>query len=146
MTLRERFNGHRADVRLSKRTNVAVHFDGCLCNFEQHCKLYPIEEIPDTLSQEANKKLRLERENFWIRKLKTYPPYGMNSGANANSESIMPLTIKYSSTAKVASHKIRSLFTKLKETLPAVFGHKFITAYERNKNLKDFLCSSLIRN
>ena len=145
-TLRERFNGHRTDVRLSKRTNVAVHFDGCLCNFEQHCKLYPIEEIPDTLSQEANKKLRLERENFWIRKLKTYPPYGMNSGANANSESIMPLTIKYSSTAKVASHKIRSLFTQLKETLPAAFGHKFITAYERNKNLKDFLCSSLIRN
>ena len=26
-TLRERFNDHRADVRLSKRTNVAVHFD-----------------------------------------------------------------------------------------------------------------------
>ena len=134
-TLRERFNGHRADVRLSKRTNVAVHFDGCLCNFEQHCKLYPIEEIPDTLSQEANKKLRLERENFWIRKFKTYPPYGMNSGANANSESIMPFTIKYSSTAKVASHKIRSLFTQLKETLPAAFGHKFITAYERNKKI-----------
>ena len=70
----------------------------------------------------------------------------MNSGANANSESIMPLTIKYSSTAKVASHKIRLLFTQLKETLPAAFGHKFITAYERNKNLKDFLCSSLIGN
>ena len=91
-TLRERFNGHRADVRLSKRTSVAAHFDWSLCNFEQHCKLYPIEEIPDTLSQKAN-KLRLEKENVWIRKLKTYPPYGMNSGANANSESIMPLTI-----------------------------------------------------
>ena len=116
-TLREGFNGHRADARLSKRTNVAIRFDGCLCNFEQHCKLYPIEEIPDTLSQEANKKLRLERENFWIRKLKTYTPYGMNSGANANSESIMPLTIKFSSTAKVASHKIRSLFTQLKALL-----------------------------
>ena len=34
-----------------------------------------------------------------------------------------------------------SLFTQLKETLPAAFGHKFITPYERN-----FLCSSLIRN
>ena len=101
---------------------------------------YPIEKIPDTLSQEVNKKLRLERENFWIRKLKTHPPYGMNSGANANSESIVPFTIKYSSTAKVASHKIRSLFTQLKETLAAAFGHKFITACERNKNLKDFLC------
>ena len=38
----------------------------------------------------------------------------MNSGANANSESIMHLTIKYSSTVKVASLKIRSLFTQLK--------------------------------
>ena len=38
----------------------------------------------------------------------------MNSGANANSESIRPLTIKYSSTAKVASHKILSLFTQRK--------------------------------
>ena len=33
-TLRERLNGHRADIRLSKRTHVAVHFDGCLYNFE----------------------------------------------------------------------------------------------------------------
>ena len=145
-TLRERFNGHRADVRLEKQTNVAVHFDGCLCNFEKHCKLYPLEEVSDTLSQEENKKLRLERENFWIRKLKTYPPYGLNTGANANSESIMPLTIKYSSTAKIASNKIRPLFTELKEKLPSAFGHKFITAYKRNKNLKDFLCSSQIRN
>ena len=60
----------------------------------------------------------------------------MNSGANANSESIMLLTIKYSSTAKVASHKIRSLFKQIKETLRPAFGHKFITAYKRNKNLK----------
>ena len=99
-TLREIFNGHRADVRLSKRTHVAVHFDGCLRNFEQHCKLYPIEEIPDTLSQETNKKLILERENFWLRKLKTYPPYGMDSGAYANNESIMSLTIKGSLTVR----------------------------------------------
>ena len=106
-----------------------------ICNCEQHCKLYLIEEIPDTLSQDANKKITLERENFGMRKLKTYPD-GMNSGANANSESIMPLTIKYT-TAKVASHKIRSLFTQLKGTLPAAFGHKFITAHERNKNFKD---------
>ena len=55
----------------------------------------------------------------------------MNSGANANSESIM--AIKYSSTAKVAIHKISSLFTKLKETLAAPFGHKSTTAYERKK-------------
>ena len=68
--LRERLNGHRADIRLSKRTNVAVHFDGRLCNFEQHCKLNPIKEIPDTLSQEANKKLRLEREKLLDNKIK----------------------------------------------------------------------------
>ena len=72
----------------------------------------------------------------------------MNSGVNANSESIMPLTINYSSTAKVAivtksahySHNLRKLSQPLLDTI------KFITAYERNKNLKDFLCSSLIRN
>ena len=72
-TLRERFNGHKADVRLSKRTNVAVHVDGSLCNFEQHCKLYPIEEISDTLSQEANKKLKLEREKLKIVKVSCLP-------------------------------------------------------------------------
>ena len=52
----------------------------------------------------------------------------MNSGANANSVSIM--AIKYSLTTKVASHKISSLFTRLKETLAAPFGHKSTTAYE----------------
>ena len=64
---------------------------------------------------------------------RNYTPYGMNSGANANSESIMPLTIKNSSTAMVASHSIRSFFTQLKETLPAAFGHMLITAYEQKK-------------
>ena len=62
----------------------------------------------------------------------------MNSGANAKSESIMPLTIEYSSTIKVASHKIPSLFTQLQETLPAAFGHNFVTAYER-KNVASTL-------
>ena len=70
----------------------------------------------------------------------------MNLGANANSEGIMPKTIEYSSTAKVVSNKICSLFTQLTETLPAALGHKFITAYEQNKELKGILCSSLIRN
>ena len=41
----------------------------------------------------------------------------MSSGANANCESIMPLTIKYPSTAKVAHHKIRLLLTHLKVNL-----------------------------
>ena len=145
-TLRERFNGHRADVRLNKGTNVSDHFDGILCNFDNHCKLYPIEELSDTLSQEENKKQRLIRENFWIRNLKSYPPFGLNTGANANTESVMPLSIKYSSTAKIASKQIRSIFNELKEALPSAFGHRFITAYKRNKNLKDFLCSSRIRN
>ena len=97
--------------------------------FDRHCKLYPIEEVQGTLSQEENKKLRLERENFWIRNLKTYPPFGLNTGANANTESIMPLTIKYSKTARFASKKIRSIFDELKEALPSAFGHRFITAY-----------------
>ena len=145
-TLRDRFNGHRTDVRLNIPTSVSTHFDGCLCNFDRHCILYPIEELPDSLSKETNRQERLKRENYWIRTLKTYPPFGMNIGANANSQSILPFTIKYSSTARVASKTIRSLFNKLQDQMPTAFGHKFITAYERNKNLKDHLCSSLIRN
>ena len=144
-TLRERFNGHRADVRLDIRTSVSTHFDGCLCNFDRHCIVYPIEELPDTLSEETNKKQRLKRENFWIRKIKTYPPFGMNVGANANADSILPFTIKYSTAAISASAKVRHSFSKLKEQMPTAFGHKFITAFERNKNLKDHLCSSLIK-
>ena len=60
----------------------------------------------------------------------------MNSGANANSESIVHLT---------NIHQLpRSLVKNPLKGHPNIdaSGHEFITAYEGNKNLKDFLCSN----
>ena len=69
--LRERYNGYRprAHARLSKRTNVAVHFDACLCNFEQQCKSYPIEEIPNTVKG-GKQEIKIRKGNLLDEEIK----------------------------------------------------------------------------
>ena len=38
---------------------------------------------------------------------------------------------------RYSSYQIRSLFTQPKFTLSPTFGHKFVTGYDSNKNVKE---------
>ena len=71
--------------RLSEhKSGILGSFKGCkfLYNhFKQGCKIYTakiIEAVPDSLDKEVNKDRLLDRENFWIRELRTKYPYGLN--------------------------------------------------------------------
>ena len=146
-SVRDRFNGHKRDINHGISTNVADHFFSLVgCDFETKCKLYPLEKIPESGSETQDKEYRLERENHWIRKLETYDPYGLNTGYNPSKDGIMPFVVRFSSSSAKASKAIQKIYRELQDIMPSVFNLKFVTAYERNKNLKDFLCSSLIRN
>ena len=71
-----RMNNHRTAIRKEKNTLIVEHFmDNGGCDIS-HLIVQPIEQISCT-STDA-KSLRLARETFWIKELRTLTPYGLN--------------------------------------------------------------------
>ena len=71
--LNKRMSSHRGAIKSKEYLLIGEHFQGGgICSLK-HMKVQPIEQIvKDSL------KLRLERENFWIKELRTLTPYGLN--------------------------------------------------------------------
>lgn len=155
-TLHERFNKHRSDIKCSKSTPVGQHFNG-VCKPE-HITVTPIELVlkeskRDVSSEDILARLekkedilaRLEREQFWMGKLDTVTPKGLNLKSELPPP--IPFVIQLSdSTGKIVKI-VRKAYSKLKLDLPGAFFRKrFITAFCRNKNLKDILVSAAIKD
>ena len=105
-----------------------------------------MEQLERSGCEDRDKAYRLERENFWIKKLKTYPPWGLNTGYDHSKDGIIPFIVNFSKTSTKLCKEIKSIYSKIQETMPSVYPLKMITAYQRNKNIQDYLCSSLVRN
>ena len=79
-------NNHRTNAY--KPTNDSIpackHFHGDGHDFNRDAKFIIIERIGDTnqKSQEQISRIILQRENFWIVKLKTLAPHGFNQELN----------------------------------------------------------------
>ena len=74
--LRTRMNGHRYTIRKKKTTLCAEHFSGRGGCDISHFTVQPIEQILG--NAEETKPIRLKREAFWIKELRTLTPYGLN--------------------------------------------------------------------
>ena len=142
--LKNRFHQHSSDIRLSKDKPVGQHFstDG---HSLSDLRIVAIEQIVDQGNDELNKIKRLEREQFWIGKLGTQTPHGLNV-FNTPSDKIMPLVIPHTPTSHILASQIKSKYATLQHTYPKAFRSKFITCYTRNKNLKDILVRSKFTN
>ncbi len=88
-----RFNGSvRADpsnhkFRFSCPFVTAHFFDpNSRCKWAEHARVQPIEQLVDHGDPKSNKDARLEREEFWIRTLRTVFPYGLNAKATNGEE------------------------------------------------------------
>ena len=78
-----RLNNHRKDVHKADSIPASRHFAKADHNFNKDAKFTIIEEIRSkTLSKEAKKELLKQRENFWILKLETLTPKGLNHELN----------------------------------------------------------------
>ena len=92
--MHDRFNGHKRDIKHGISTNVADHFFSLVgCDFDTKCKLYPLEKLPQSGLETEEKQYCLERENYWIQKLETYDPYGLNTGYDPNKDGVIPFVI-----------------------------------------------------
>ena len=78
-----RLNDHRKDSKDKKSNSGMQTFKNSNHNFQRNAKLALVKQITKTFT--TTKELRLllkERENFWILKLKTLHPDGLNQELN----------------------------------------------------------------
>ena len=71
-TLKLRFNQHFSNIRKNTGTLVTHHFN------KQHHSLFNLKCMPIEQVHTDNTDTRLNRERFWITKLRTLSPRGMN--------------------------------------------------------------------
>ena len=143
-SLRGRFNNHRYDIENERNSVVSAHFNRAC--FIGDCKIIPIFKCPTFDSEEETTKIRLEIEQYFIKTLKTYAPYGMNIATTKyNDLSTIQFISPYSSLAIKASKIVQKHYSELQERMPHIFYSKFISAYSRNKNVKDALVSAKLK-
>ena len=144
-SLRLRFNNHRFDIENERKTVVSAHFNKA-CHLDD-CKIIPIFKCPTMESDNETTKIRLDIEQYFIKTLKTYAPYGMNIATQKYDDlSTIQFISPYSGLAMKATKIVKKHYEELQQHIPHIFYSKFIAAYNRNKNIKDSLVSAKIRN
>ena len=141
-SLRHRTNNHRNDVLNKRQTSVGTHFNSNACMFDDF-EIIPIYQCPKYSDEELTTKTRLEIEQYFIRSFKTYLPYGMNiSQTKFHDSPVIHFNVPYSTQSNAASKIVRTHFQELQNRMPDTFNQYVVTAFSRNKNLKDMLVSS----
>ena len=145
-SLRLRTNNHRADIINERRTTIANHFNAAPCSIEDFT-ITPIFQCPKFENDEdRTTATRLEIENYFIEAFKSYLPYGLNIQTRKFKDTLsIHFSTPYSGLGKSAAKIIRNHYTELQQILPKFYPFQVVTAYSRNKNLKDLLVSSKIR-
>ena len=74
-----RFNNHRKDTKNPNAIPAGRHFQQKSHTFNSHTKSIIIDKLVNTSSPKDILPERLiQRENFWIQKVKTLVPFGLN--------------------------------------------------------------------
>ena len=70
--LKDRLNNHTSDIRLKKNTTISIHFNSYLHTLH-HLQILPIQLLSSNQHTQ-----RHEIEKYWINRLHTSYPYGLN--------------------------------------------------------------------
>ena len=74
-----RLHNHRKDTKKPNSILACKHFQEQGHNFNKHAKFIIIDKLVNLhVSKEALQEMLVMRENFWIQKLKTLVPFGLN--------------------------------------------------------------------
>lgn len=141
-TLRARLNNHLSDIRNYAETSIAEHFNQW-DHLSSDLQITPIVQLPDEGCKVKNKKARIKQETWFINKLGTMTPDGMNARLIDNGKVAFP--VLYSKTGVHVSRIIRGAYEKLENAYPAYYKADLVIAYKRNPNLNNMLVSSKFR-
>ena len=78
-----RMNNHRTDAKKQSSIPFDEHFNQPNHDFTQHARFIIIEKLKDTGNKDDNRRILKEREDYWIDRIKTYQPYGLNLQYNS---------------------------------------------------------------
>ena len=145
MSLTERLSDHRYRIKLKKDTAVANHFS-TNHNIPKHLTIQPIEKLKVHGNPTINLHKRLIREHWWIKEIQSSYPKGINLIDHKTYPcpdfGIIPMIIPWSTTGNQLARNIKTIYTNLAENHSFCFHQNLITAFSRNKNIKDRLVKS----
>jgi hypothetical protein len=84
-----RFNTHRYDVNQPTGLSFDKHFSAPDHSFDHDARFILLEQIKNhrSLSKEEIRSIMEHREDYWVRKLKTLAPNGLNDKLNSATTS-----------------------------------------------------------
>ena len=145
-SLRRRAYEHRSDIVKKNKTAVGIHFNHGRCMLEDF-QITPIYQCPTLDDTEKTTNMRLDIEQYFIDSLKTYLPYGLNIAKKQYKDvSSIHFSAPYSRLGLAAAQIVRAHYKELQENLPQIYSAKMVAAFSRNRNLKDMLVSTKIKN
>ena len=147
-SLRRRAFEHNYDIQNweTRPTTISRHFNKGSCD-ETDFKIVPLFQCPVLDTEKDTDKLRREIEQFFIAAFKTYLPYGLNIAVKRYDDSLpIHFSCPYSGLAKSASNIVKTHFKQLQAQMPENFPQEVISAYSRNRNLKDMLVSAKLKD
>ena len=80
-----RINTHRHDVHDPKGGAFDHHFALPGHNFNEHARFTLIEQVKNPGNKAENRRLLESREDYWMSRLRTVTPQGMNDRLNSNT-------------------------------------------------------------
>ena len=140
--LRTRLNNHRSDIRHYNDTQVARHFNRAgHSNADLRITILESGAFSEDTSLETI--YRRNCESKWITRLKTRQPGGLN--IREDSFDIIPFVIRFCHQGKTIANLAKATYKLLQSAYPAIYTPRFITAFSKNKNLKDMLVSTKLQ-
>jgi len=152
--LQGRMNQHRSDINRNQDRVVANHFNN-ECNNIKYLTVTPLEKVkrnipPHYICEHVNileksDEVRfLQREQFWIRKLNTLSPNGLNIRREIPPP--IPFTIKFNDQASSIVKILKPIYEKIQVRGGKKFNRRqMVIAFRKNRNLKDHLVRAQLK-
>ena len=144
--LKDRMNQHRSDINRKTDTTIATHFTR-ICPNINFLQVTPVEKftrmVPESYTfmgmLDNGDQVRLfQREQFWMKRLKTITPHGLNKRKELPPP--IPFCLKFSDQAYDIAKLVKTCFERIQERSGHVYWRsQIVMAYKRNPNLGDFL-------
>jgi len=121
-----------------------------ICSNVDFLKITPVEKVHRMVPAEftfmglpdVSDRIQFhQREQFWIKHLKTLKPHGLNIREELPPS--IPFCIRHNDQAYIIAKLVRTTFDRIQERTGYVFRRsQIVTAYKRNQNLSDILIRS----